>query len=395
MENREVKCKKCHKEIDPNINFCPNCGQHTIKGYNYLKNNTHLVTNNKQYKRKKRSNVLLIIFVLLFISYTIMIIFKNENILRPYAFFKKDILSKINGHNSSTLKNDNLYYNEKINNKEEAISFLIKDIESQEWQCSTNVDVGHLEYTLEHDYNIKIVSFCDMDTSEAEKITNVIKKIYALFPSIKGALTNISISNFNQKEDFVAYFQPMYEFVNSNQDISEFNKINKTQILLNSYYFLNNDILNDSISKIVPNNWYVKDATWQSTIAHELGHYISFYTLLKEEGLEDIIFVTKENIEKINKLLEKYDNNSHSLKIVNEALLNYQNKYNITISKEDYAKLISKYAASKTIKNELIADETIAEAIHDYYLHEEKASNASIEIINIIKKRLGDENENM
>ena len=42
---------------------------------------------------------------------------------------------------------------------------------------------------------IPVVSFCDVSDSEAQKLTEVIKKMYSLFPNMSGALTNISITN--------------------------------------------------------------------------------------------------------------------------------------------------------------------------------------------------------
>ena len=55
----------------------------------------------------------------------------------------------------------------------------------------------------------------------------------------------------------------------------------KTKILLNSYYFLNKDIL----SKGLKENWYPNNASYESLIAHELGHYITFVTLLKQNNI--------------------------------------------------------------------------------------------------------------
>ena len=92
----------------------------------------------------------------------------------------------------------------------------------------------------------------------------------------------------------------MFQFVNPNENINNYNKINKTQILLNSYYFLNEEIMSNPVSSVVGENWYVKDVSWESTIAHELGHYISFVIFLRENGIENITFVNAENENKIN-----------------------------------------------------------------------------------------------
>ena len=143
---------------------------------------------------------------------------------------------------------------------------------------------------LEEKYSIVSVDFCDISYDEAIKIKNVIEKSYSLFSNIEGGLTNITIANANTKSDYIAYFQPMYQFVNSNEDINQYSKVNKTQILLNSYYFLNDKILENNIDDVVGQGWYVNDATWESTIAHEIGHYITFKLFLKENNLDNIIF---------------------------------------------------------------------------------------------------------
>ena len=65
-------------------------------------------------------------------------------------------------------------------------------------------------------------------------------------------------------------------------------------------------------------------------------------------------------------------------------------KYKENIDTISLAATISEYAGTKNINGELISDETIAEAVHDHYLHQEQASKYSTEIINILKEKLGD-----
>ena len=83
-------------------------------------------------------------------------------------------------------------------------------------------------------------------------------------------------------------------FVNNNSNINEFNRVNKTQILLNSYYFLNKDIVSSGLKTKTKDNWYPESATFESLIAHELGHYITFVSLLKENKYVNIIEYIKE-----------------------------------------------------------------------------------------------------
>ena len=86
--------------------------------------------------------------------------------------------------------------------------------------------------------------------------------------------------------------------------------------------------------------------------------------------------------------MNDFDTGKFSLAIINKALENYNSKYNLNLNIEDFALTISKYAGVKDKNGNLIADETIAEAIHDYYLHKENMKNSSYEIIQIIKQKL-------
>ena len=146
--------------------------------------------------------------------------------------------------------------------------------------------------------------------------------------------------------------------------------------------------MSNPVSSVVGENWYVKDASWESTIAHELGHYISFVIFLRENNLENITFINAKNENKINELLTQFDSGDFSTSLLNQALINYNTKYETTFDLNSFAETISKYAGSKDKNGTLIADETIAEAIHDYYLHGNECSKSSYEIVNIVKLRL-------
>ena len=176
----------------------------------------------------------------------------------------------------------------------------------------------------------------------------------------------------------------MYTFVNNNLDINEYNKVNKTQILLNSYYYLNKDILNRGINKEL----YPKGASYDTLIAHELGHYISFVTLLKDRGISDVTFITKDNNYKYEEVKELLNNGAYSKEIVELAVDGYNEKYGSSIDELEFALNISKYASQKDSNNNINYDEVIAEAVYDYYLNDDMASRCSLEIVNILKERL-------
>ena len=378
-------CLRCNTEIESDDNFCPNCGHWTAKGYYFLRDNkSDTIMNGKIVEQQNRmSNLFILMF--LFMSLAIgMCIYRGKEILTPFVYIKRQITNYQYGYNTTSLKTDNQYFNENISNTEMAIAKINSDFSEQEWVCKNNIEIGKIEKKLQDNNNIINVSFCDMNPEEARKVSDVINKVYQLFPNIKGYLTNISITNDNNKNSYVASFQPIYQFVNSVNSINEYNKVNKTQILLNSYYFLNDDILKNPVKE----NWYVKDSNWESLIAHELGHYINYVTLLKEKKIENVILVTKENENNINEIIELINNQTYSKKLVTEALNNYNTKYNTNLNIDEFTLLISNYASQKNSLGEYIYDEIIAESVHDYYLHEINANKASLEIINLLKLRL-------
>lgn len=388
--NIEFKCLECQKTIENDDNFCYSCGHWTARGFKFLNNpeNFSSISNGIINKQNNKLKLLISLLSISIIIFAFIIIIRGTSIIRPLAFLKKQTFSIKNGYNSTILKTDNIYNNIEVSSYEDAKIYIKEDVEKQDYLCKNNFEVRRIEYDLETTYNIASINFCDMSLNESQKIRDVIDKMYKLFPSIEGALTNITITNAKTKDEYIAYFQPMFQFINPNENISIYNKVNKTQILLNSYYFLNDFMLSKPIDDIVGENWYVKDATWESTIAHELGHYISFKILLKENNLDNITFVTNNNISIINNVLNEFDSQKFSLNIINKALENYNLKYKTNLNINEFASTISNYASTLDKNGQLIADETIAEAIHDYYLHNENCTKASLEIVNIIKSKL-------
>lgn len=377
-------------EIEKDDNFCYKCGHWTAKGFSFIgnKDNIETIMNGNALKKENNFSVMVSIASFVFISFFIISIIRGNDLYKPFFYLKRKVNSYIYGYNVSILNTNNTYSDKIINNYDEALNLIIEDLDNQSWKCSHEIETSQYEYEIQNKLSIPIVSFCDATDNISKKITSVIEEMYTLFPNISGALTNISITNASTNKEYIARFQPMFQFVNANEDITKYNKVNKTQILLNSYYFLNEDIMNAPISSVVGSDWYVNDATWESTIAHELGHYISFTIFLRQNNLNNITFVTEENEEKINNVMNNFDTGEFSLSIINRALENYNNKYNLNLNIEHFALTISKYAGVKDKNGNLIADETIAEAIHDYYLHKENMKSSSYEIIQIIKQKL-------
>ena len=371
-----MKCIKCNEDLEVDDNFCPTCGELTPHGYLSLKDNK---------LRYKENNIgsLFTLTSIIIISFIVMTLISGKDIFRPYIELQKEISSLKHGYKVSIMNTNNKYTNIAVDTKEEAINLIKQDITKQSWKCKRNINVSLIEKEISENYNIPSVSLCDVDEDVSNKIKEVISTTYQIFPNIKGYLTNITITNAPSNEDYIAYFNPTNTFVNNNLDINEYNKVNKTEILLNSYYFLNKDIL----SKGLKENWYPNNASYESLIAHELGHYITFVTLLKQNNIDNITLVTKDNINNYQNILNILKEGVYSKELVKDAIESYNKKNNTNISPEDFTKNISGYASQK-VKESVNYDEVIAEAVHDYYLHRDLSSTSSLEIINILKERL-------
>ena len=385
-----MKCINCNTEVESDDNFCPNCGHWTARGYKHFKEekNVKEIMNGYEIKQDNKLSTLISLISISIIVFIGMLLLRGNSLFKPIIYLKKQITNYNYGYNASIIKTDNTYTKKNINNIDDAYEIIKKDFDSQTWKCMHDIETYKLEKDLEEKHQIINVNFCDISYTEVKKIKDVIDKMYSLFPNIEGALTNITVSNAKEKSDYIAYFQPMFQFVNSKEDINLYNKVNKTQILLNSYYFLNEDILNRDADSYVGDAWYVNDATWESTIAHELGHYITFKLFLKSKNIDNIIFININNENIINDIMQEYDNGSFASAIINEGLINYNVKNKTNLNINEYAKNISNYAAVKDANDKIIADETIAEAIHDYYLHGDNCHKESYEIVNIIKNML-------
>ncbi len=375
-----MKCSICNNILENNDNYCPKCGNVTTVGYMYLKDNH--IKDGYSNKNINRFKGILTFFSLTIIIFLVLTIVKGNGLFSPIFYLEKEINKYIYGYNTSLIKTDNTYYNVEINNVDDAYKMVKKDFDRQELKCYKNNEVVKIEENLEYNYDIISVNFCDITTKEVNKINEVIKRIYDLFPNIKGYLTNITITNAKEKEEYVAYFEPRYEFVNSN---STLNKVNKTQILLNSYYYLNEEILNSEFSATM-GNYYVNNASFESLIAHEFGHYITFVSYLKQNGIKNIMLVNRDNEDLLNKTILEYDSGNYQEDIVRTAYNNYITKYNV-IEFSEFVGNISKYALIKE-NNTIQYNETIAEAVHDYYLNALNASKSSLEIVSVLKSRL-------
>lgn len=286
---------------------------------------------------------------------------------------------------STAIIYDNTYSGVTITGTKDAYDLIIKDSTSQKDKCPKKITKTENEIIKK--YGLTAVNLCEVDTDFAKEISNVFKKIYSEYPEARGYLTNLSLANVKITEGYIAAFMPVFIFATSNSD-NQYPAIIKTQILLNSSYFLNKERLNNSVTSGSKTGHFPKNATMYSPVAHELGHYLSFLAMMKSYNMESLLLIDNNKVYDLNQLIADFSEGNHSLKMINEAYEKYKKDTKDNIEFDKWRATISGYAVAKKNNGQYIYDETIAESFHDVYLNGNKASTASKYIINVLKEKL-------
>lgn len=289
------------------------------------------------------------------------------------------------GKYSTTIIYDNTYSGVKISNREDASALIIKDSVSQKNNCPSEIKT--VEDEIINNYGITAVNLCEMDVDFARELGNVFKKIYEEYPSVRGYITNLTLVNVSMRENYIAAFMPAFNFATSDSS-STYPWVIKTQVLLNTSYFLNKERLQSSISDGSNTGHFPKNSTIYSPVAHELGHYLSFLAMMKHYELNSILLVDSGNVNTFYRLYDDFGKGDYSLTIINEAFDHYKKDTNTTMNLDEWRGTISNYALAKDNSGNYIYDETIAESFHDVYLNGNNASAASQYIVSVLKNKL-------
>lgn len=377
-------CIRCGNVVEPHDVFCCKCGCITTFGNSYItwENNKQKIDNGKIIKKKKSLFYQSVICALLVIAFILICIFKHIEFYYPIYKFEKIVLQGINGYPSVLTDNERTYYGKKVENVEEAKELIAEDYYSQELKCKYTIEKDELEEQMEKKYDLASVHLCDMSTDTIKKVDAVFDKMFNLFPTAKGYLTNVSIDNLSRDTEGVADFIPYYPFVNDTLSVKNFNKVYKTEILLNSKYFLNDALLEKETS-----NKHVSGGTNLDSLAHYLGKYVAFVAVIKKHQATDFILETSKNTERIEEVIK----DDQIGELYQEIVINAFNKYNALngedITFENFALSISEKATERV--GEYISRESIiGEAVYDYYLHGDNASKASLSVVTELKKYL-------
>lgn len=423
-------CSKCGDPIEQNETYCNKCGNYVgnnTQSVNFNNTNTNnnpnlysnqpnnVVMNNTQpypqpnynnYQNNasfNKSNNKKMIFVGAGIGVGILVVLVicllvSNNSGKYYfsnnSYDSTDEIIQTNNSNtapkrkskySTIIITDNTYSGVKISNDNDAYKLISEDSVAQKNNCPSEIKA--IEDEIIKKYGVTAVNLCEMDIEFAKEVSNVFKKVYDEYPSVRGYLTNLSLVNASMSEGYIAAFMPVFNFATSNST-STYPWVIKTQVLLNTSYFLNTVRLESSVQDGSNSGHFPPNATMYSPVAHELGHYLSFLAMMRNYDLESILLVDNKNVNDFYDVYDDFVKGDFSLLMINEAYEKCKKEKNITLSIDEWRATISSYAVAKDNSGNYIYDETIAEAFHDVYLNGDNAKEASKYVVAVLKGKL-------
>jgi len=394
-------CNKCGNKVELNQQYCNKCGNrlsYNIQNKELNEDNFEYYDSNNFDSRKSiRIPIIILVIAIILISVMVLCFFKlnNNNYYfnneigkvqesKPDTIEQSQQTTKVTGKYETDIVTNNTYEKVSLENFEDVKKLIRKDSVDQK-KSNYPKEILKIEDDIIGKYSITAVNLKEMDTQFAKELEDVINEIYTYFPTTKGYLTNLTLTNLDTSQaKVIALFMPVFPFASSNTETTLPWGI-KTQIQLNAKYFLNPDSMTAAINASSKAGHFPKNATKYSSVAHELGHYLSFIALLKQENIDSIMLLDEQNQEKFFNMIEDWGEGTFSKKILNEAYTSYV-KDNGDIDFDEWRGQISKYALAKNESGNYIYDETVAEAFHDFYLNKQNANNVSKYIVRVLKK---------
>ena len=371
-------CPNCGNNLAPGTKFCPNCGCSISEN----------VPNNKRMffiGLVGGLGVLLIIFGIIWFKQNSKYYFSSDSYDNSGEIATTTSPTNKSKYSTAIIA-DNVYYGVQINSSKNADDLIIKDSISQKDKCPN--EIQKIENDIIKEFDIKAVNLCEINIDFAKGIENVIKTIYEKYPSVRGYLTNITITNTTMNENYIAAFMPTFPFAEGDTN-SKYKNVMKTQILLNSAYFLNTERMQANVDASSKEGWFPKNTTIYSPVAHELGHYLSYLAMMKSHNLKSVYLIDESNINDLYSIAYDFNKGDHSLAMIKEAYEKYKQEVGTDLEFDAWRRTISQYAVAKDNEGNYIYDETIAEAFHDVYLNDTKAADASKYVVDVLIERLG------
>lgn len=401
-------CNKCGNEIKNNQLYCNKCGNRiNINTDINMQTNTTNTTKTKNKKEVKLfvpivSTSIIILLILLIASYILFSSNKNKYSFGDEIAIEQNqptidnqpntnqptTTTKKKGKYKTDIITDNIYTGLSIKSTSDAEKLIVQDSVSQK-QADYPKEIIEIENRIIEKYGITAVNLKELDVEFAKEIENVIDTIWNEYPKARGYLTNMTLTNLSMSQkDAIAQFMPVFTFGTSNTNTTR-PWVMKTQVQLNSRYFLNPDKLEKNAKTSSQSGFNPKNATRYSSVAHELGHYLSFIALLNHYSTKSILLLEDSQMQDYYKYMTDFSKGYFSKQMIEEAYENYLQETNDNIDFDDWRGKISGYALAKDDSGEYIYDETIAEAFHDVYLNKDNAEEPSKYIVEVLKKYVG------
>lgn len=393
-------CNKCGDPVSENEKFCNKCGNPLAE--NNINNNTNNSNFNKTLITHKtltqdQQNIIIGLFAGLAILSSIFMCSYAYKTLSNSIFISdtpretptvtedkttnNDIPKK--GKYQTVIVADNIYSGVSITNKDDGYKLIVSDSVNQKSNCPK--EILSIENEFINKYGITAVNLCELNVSFAKEIMGIFDKLYTDFPQLKKYLTNLTLTNDPGNDGYIAAFQSYFGFAD---DKSGYPIIAKTQMLLNSKYFLNESRLESSMRAGSNSGHFPPNTTRSSSISHELGHYVSFLAMMSSHSLDSVYYSDSDAKQsKIYEVLLDFSKGNYSLDIITTAYNNYKNDSNDNIELDAWRGTISQYALAKNNNGEYIYDETIAESFHDVFVNGNNAKPASKYIYKEVKER--------
>ena len=379
-------CRRCGKEVfTEDVSFCPYCG--------YFLRDSQVYEQNVLPKEQKNSHIIIYFMVIilsavaLFLTYALSKEYffideqTNNDVLNEKYETKNNVVAE---PGVTTIVYNNKYYNQSLKSLNDVYSLIEKDSLKQKNSCATAI--VNIEKEIISNYGVKAVKLCEMSVSFAYEIRDLIGFIYNNYPNVRCYLTNITLANVTEESSYIAAFMPIFVFATS-PTINNYPMGVKTQIVLNSSYFLNESKFNNTVKYGSNTHFYPKNATKTSTVAHELGHYLSYVALMKYYKVSNLTYVKASDSNILYKVYDDFNEGNFSYLLIQKAYNKYLEQYGY-IDFDSFRGSISNYAITKDSNGKYIYDETIAEAFHDYYLNGRNAAIASILIVEALESYL-------
>lgn len=398
-------CNKCGNEVNPNQQYCNRCRSRIF--YDDQNNINEVIYDSTQYDindnvvNNNRNIIIIIItivIVVMIVGGMVIYLMKSDN--KSNYYFNDELIGEneqtatvqsntnptttTTGKYKTAIITDNVYSGISVKNIEEANKLISQDSVNQK-QSNYSKEIIKIENDIIQKYSITAVNLKEMDVDFAKELENVIKNIYTEYPSARGYLTNLTLTNLDMSEaGVIALFRPIFMFGTSNTSSTR-PWVIKTQVQLNAKYFLNPERIDVAVDTSSKAGHFPKNATKYSPVAHEFGHYLSFIALLNHYNTESIVVVNDNQVQNYYDIFKSFGNGTFSKVMLDEAYENYK-KDNGYIDFDEWRGQISGYALAKDDAGNYIYDETIAEAFHDVYLNNNNANKVSKYIVEVLKK---------